>query len=303
MTRTNKGSIFITALWMLLILTALALGVARVTRVESKLTGFYEDGVRLTRIGLSAARATEELILLSTEAFRAPAQNQGPAVAAVEKKLNLAPGALTLRNENSKLNLNAASRGELERLFALAPDAAQAVIDWRDEDHDVLPQGAENEFYARRNLAYSCRNAPLESVEELMLIKGVTPELWNAVKDHVTVYGRGDVNINSAGAAVLDALGLDEAAVRAIEDYRDGGGLFPDTASIVSRLEKSAALSAESQTALAGLINKRKLSVATDEFELTVRATTEANRSARRLKMVLSPRQKTQSILLWREGI
>ncbi len=96
-------------------------------------------------------------------------------------------------DEGSKLNLNTATAEMLERLPlpGMTPEIAAAIVDWRDEDSEVEPGGAESETYSLKNPPYECKNGPFETVEELRLVHGVTWEL---------LYGE-DVNRNG----VLDA--------------------------------------------------------------------------------------------------
>jgi DNA uptake protein ComE-like DNA-binding protein len=85
--------------------------------------------------------------------------------------------AFGLVDEASKLNINTATREMLEWLPGITAAVAAAIIDWRDEDSQVTPAGAEDETYQRLQPAYRCKNAPFESVEELRLVQGVTLEL------------------------------------------------------------------------------------------------------------------------------
>ncbi len=91
-------------------------------------------------------------------------------------------------DEASKLNLNAPSltAAMIELLPDMTPELAAAIIDWRDENSEIEPSGAESETYSLKTPPYECKNAPFESVEELRLVHGFTWEL---------LYGE-DVNRN-----------------------------------------------------------------------------------------------------------
>jgi general secretion pathway protein K len=91
-----------------------------------------------------------------------------------------------------------------------------ALIDWLDEDDEQLPQGAENSYYQGLEIPYSCRNGRMNTVEELLLVKGMTPDLVFGNQRHeglasfVTVVGEdGRINLNTAPSAVLAALSVD----------------------------------------------------------------------------------------------
>jgi DNA uptake protein ComE-like DNA-binding protein len=112
-----------------------------------------------------------------------------------------------LVDEASRLNLNTATAEMLELLPRMTPAIAAAIIDWRDADSDVSEMGAEDETYQRLNPPYRCKNAPFESIEELRLVTGITPEI---------LYGE-DLNRNGILDPNEDDLDLAEPL-----DNRDG---------------------------------------------------------------------------------
>ncbi len=89
---------------------------------------------------------------------------------------NLQP-TFGLVDEASKLNLNTATQEMLELLPRMTPQLAAAIIDWRDENDEPSPDGAEEETYQRLTPPYRCKNAPFESIEELRLVYGMTLDL------------------------------------------------------------------------------------------------------------------------------
>src|SRR5688572_22611610 len=80
-------------------------------------------------------------------------------------------------DEAGKVNVNTATQEMLLRLPGMTDDLAGAIIDWRDEDSEISNFGAENEFYLALPEAYYCKNAPFESVEEMLLVRGGNVEL------------------------------------------------------------------------------------------------------------------------------
>ncbi len=93
-----------------------------------------------------------------------------------------------VEDESSKLNLNTLMFAEKQRkgsgrtllmaLPGMTEDIADAILDYIDEDSDQRELGAESDFYTSLTPAYACKNGPLETVDELLLVKGVTPELF-----------------------------------------------------------------------------------------------------------------------------
>lgn len=136
-------------------------------------------------------------------------------------------------------NFNDAQRLMLERYLNYAKDATEetpednqppAIInslkDWLDSaDDDAITglSGAESAYYQDLSPSYSCRNGPLADIYDLLLVKGITPELFYGstekpgILDVFTVYGMapgagttfkfpGKINVNTAELPVLVAL-------------------------------------------------------------------------------------------------
>lgn len=92
-----------------------------------------------------------------------------------------------LENESAKLNVNSllladqyAENGGRQLLMGLpgmTEDIADAIMDWLDADDEPREFGAEIEYYSGLAPAYATKNGPLETIEELLLVRGVTPEL------------------------------------------------------------------------------------------------------------------------------
>ncbi|MBE0500083.1 MAG: type II secretion system minor pseudopilin GspK [Desulfuromonadales bacterium] len=81
-----------------------------------------------------------------------------------------------------------------------------ALIDWIDQDDLPEANGAENSVYLARAEPYQCKNGPLDTLEELVLIQGYSPELLQRLRPHVTAYGSAKVNVNTASREVLLSL-------------------------------------------------------------------------------------------------
>lgn len=115
------------------------------------------------------------------------------------KPMNDAVMRTSISDEFGKINLNAllivGDSGEPEeneyliqalRIFfqlrdpQLETDPVDAILDWLDygDMDESRQEGAENEYYASLEIPYPCKNGPMDSIEELLLIKGITPELY-----------------------------------------------------------------------------------------------------------------------------
>lgn len=123
---------------------------------------------------------------------------------------------------------------QLERLFSLLelePEPIPAIIDWLDKNDEPRPYGAENSYYLSLEDPYPCANGPIDTLGQLSLIKGLTPELLYGTEEkegllpYLTVYpkeGESKINVNTAGPRILMSLheNLTEDIAQAIINYR-----------------------------------------------------------------------------------
>lgn len=65
----------------------------------------------------------------------------------------------------------------LMSLPGMTIEIADSILDWLDEDEEPRPYGAELEYYSVLPTPYEPKNGPIDSVEELLLVRGVTPDL------------------------------------------------------------------------------------------------------------------------------
>ena len=245
--RTEQGTILIALLWVLMAVSVLCISFAKVVRVEAmavansrQLASAYflaQAGINETIYKLVVYR------LESGQRFLMQAQQD-------LKPLDIDLGRVTLQtdigqvevlvsDEYGKININRAGKELLMALLLnLGVDEMQAdimsdsILDWRDPDEDSRLNGAESDYYLSLESPYMCKNKNLDTVEELLLIRGVTPELFygHSHRDEsgrivsrvglnqcVTVYGGSTgINVNSAPYPVLLAVGFPPEAARQI---------------------------------------------------------------------------------------
>ncbi len=106
-----------------------------------------------------------------------------------------------------------------------------ALVDWIDEDERESDNGAESSYYQALENPYECRNGPVLYIEELLLVRGITPLLLfgegekKGLVDYITAYGDdGKININTADRLLiksLDPLIGDELVERLITFRKD----------------------------------------------------------------------------------
>ncbi|HLH76360.1 MAG TPA: type II secretion system minor pseudopilin GspK [Candidatus Binataceae bacterium] len=80
-----------------------------------------------------------------------------------------------------------------------------ALIDWIDPDSVTTPGGAEADFYMQLMPPYAPRNGPMPTIGDLSMVRGVTPALFERLRNFITTAPTSQININTAPPQVLIA--------------------------------------------------------------------------------------------------
>lgn len=242
----QRGSVLILVVWTISLLSILAFGLGSRCAFALSLSQRLEQQLRASYI--AAAGITQAAVVLRLDenvnadggndpwANNSSAFNRHPFGEGAFSVEAPAPSAHShaprygLTDQERFININTATAEILKQLSQEqaglkdleATTIAESIIDWRDEDKEQLPNGAEEYYYLGLNPSYSCKNAAFESVEELLLIRGMRPEIFQKIQSFVTVYGSGAVNINTASEAVLSALGISRVGVLGLLAYYSG---------------------------------------------------------------------------------
>ncbi len=146
-----------------------------------------------------------------------------------------------ISSENGKINVNALNDTNREFLVNLlekrdvdisdADTIADSILDWLDTDDLTHVNGAEDGYYGSLPDPYKAKDASFYSIEEMTLVKGVTPEIFERIRDFVTVYGNKDisVNVNIAPKEILSSIpGLSEDIADELSFYIEENGSISD---------------------------------------------------------------------------
>lgn len=129
---------------------------------------------------------------------------------------------VSMTDESGKIDINTVSDVLLRGLFLAqgmkdeeVAAVTDAILDWRDPDSLKRLHGAEEAEYLAAGYSYKPANAAFQSIEELRLVMGITPELFNKVAPLITIYSRqAGINASIASREVLRALpGASEALI------------------------------------------------------------------------------------------
>ncbi len=281
----EKGSILIVALWSLLFLAALAVVVNAYTRSQLDVSAKLKHRVKMHYLAKAGVKRAileiENDTADSYDALKDAWSNNEDAF----KEIRLGDGMFTivLVDEERKVNINKASYPVLKNFFEIvgettsqeASDIAASIIDWRDEDGEPRENGAESGYYLTLDPAYTCKDGDFEVLEELLLVKGMTQEIFNKVSNRITVYGAGAVNINTTDELVLRSLGIGESLAEKIIHFRNGNdgeeatsddNIFEAVGTIREALDKREGLSQEEIKELNAVSAAGFLSVRSDNF-------------------------------------
>lgn len=135
-----------------------------------------------------------------------------------ERRINV--NKLVLPNGNAPDDQRLAVFRRLLEILEIDPSLADAVVDWLDNDDTPRVGGAESGYYLSLPHPYKAKNDLFDSVEELRLVRGITPAILEKLRPVITVHSSGKVNINTAPKAVLMSLsaGQDAADAGAITE-------------------------------------------------------------------------------------
>jgi len=229
----NRGVALIVVILMVSIIVALTVEFNRSTRDGLYQTANLSDGIRLYYIARSGFNGGAALLGAEKNNFDALTEPWAKTeLFSAQSEGYFRSGSFNVRieDEAGKISVNKLLSGNeynlpvkelLLRLlslpeFKLSPDQATAIVDslkdWLDADSEVTGQGAESSYYQTLTHPYTAKNGILDCIDDLLMLKGVTKELYYgtkttaALKDYLTIYGDGAININTAPKLVLRAL-------------------------------------------------------------------------------------------------
>src|SRR6185295_15734557 len=201
----QTGIALIIVMISIFVLTILAAGFAYSMRVETKLAQHANNETELQILGRSGvAYARWVLALQGTcpmepyDALNQPWATGSPSglcatnggLMDVRQEVQLGHGSFTwkMTDLERKWNINAANEFLLQQALLLeGVDPSEmtpiinSILDWIDPDDNARIQGNETEYYQTQEPPYAAKNGPIDDLSELLLIRGITPELyWGA---------------------------------------------------------------------------------------------------------------------------
>lgn len=245
----NRGVALILVLLMMSVIVAVTLQLNVASRAQIYEVSNLGDGIKAIYIAKSGVFGAVMILANDKNAYDGLNEEWANLEPLTERSKALFEGGyleLSIVDESGKIQVNRLADGDqynnevkdlLTRLLSLpeynlsakeVSDLLDAIKDWLDPDSEVTGNGAENAFYASLPEPYACKNGPLDSLEELLRVRGMTRELFHGREDRpgisacLTLEGSGKININTAPRQVLRALapGITESAAEEMELFR-----------------------------------------------------------------------------------
>lgn len=214
----ERGAVLLLVLLVVALLSAILTDWAFTTLVDLRLTETFRDGNRAYYLARGGVEAGRQILRVDTNGYDAPGEMWETGVPAYPLGED-ATVAITLQDEDGRLNLNRIVdpigenpdpvrrdrfRRLLEQLAAPDPEAlADALIDWIDRNDTLAPRGAESAWYRTQLPPGTVKNGPLDTVDELLLVRGFTPDLVRRLSPFVTIANTERLNLNTVTEELL----------------------------------------------------------------------------------------------------
>jgi len=296
--KNENGIALLAVLWLIVLLMALASDFAFSMKTEVNATRNYKNDIEayfLAKSGVNLALA--EIIRpalyhskkqdlgfiigmpLEIQEGAQPAEggeNEEPSYEEPNREdIEIGSGTVsyTIEDENGKIDINHASRVTLVKVLAQAgvpigqerDIIADSILDWIDPNDTHRLNGAESDYYKTLNPPYRAKNGPLETIEEMLKIKGITPELFygsdedeegNAgLAEFFTTYKVKQVNPNTMSPAVLPVF-YNQEIVQEVASAIETKNRYTDTTSTHFRITSTGKIGNDTEHTIVAVFEK-----------------------------------------------
>ncbi|MBI9020787.1 MAG: general secretion pathway protein GspK [Verrucomicrobia bacterium] len=253
---SKRGAALIVVMWVLLIVSLIVSTFAFEMQLESRLISAQRKRFKADQLALAGVELAKAMLAFEEDPLEGddvvyddPYLAQAAKIAdgiPVSFSEKLGDGTVTVRidYEKGRQNIHTIEVETWKDLFEQAgiplvdwDPLIDCLKDWEDENDLHWANGAESDDWFYREKGYPCKNAPVDTVDELLLIKewtqevlyGTPPEMleqadnpMTGIAQYLTTWGDGKINPNSASREVLISTGLSEGIVGDILDARLG---------------------------------------------------------------------------------
>jgi len=192
--KKQKGSILIFLLWVIAFLSFIVMEFGREVHLKAKTASCILEAkkdyftayslIQEAIVRLSLPEDDERRILPNGQEIELSFDNQ--------------KAKIRVEDEEEKININLV---DAETLFSFltekigfpsekAEELVDCILDYRDADNVPRPYGAEEDYYLSLSPPYKPANSAFKTLEELLFVKGITPEIFWSLYNFLTVYGK-----------------------------------------------------------------------------------------------------------------
>jgi len=269
----ENGVALMVVLWVLVLLMALATEFAYSMKGEVNTTRNFKEDIQsyhLAKAGVHLAMAE----ILSPSSFHALQKDFGLIMGpsnkelrndstevdqttyrpSIRKEIEFGPGIITytLEDENRKIPINKAPLNTLVKVLTTVgveskkdkDIIANSILDWIDSDKNHRLNGAENDFYQGLNPPYFAKNAPIENLDELAMIRGIDEKILygtdqnEGLINYFTTYNVKSVNPNTASQNILSII-FSKSQAKSIIKEREEKGFYDNSISDYFRIRST----------------------------------------------------------------
>jgi general secretion pathway protein K len=319
----KKSQALIIILWILVILTVLAVSIGHRVSLALRLSRYQKDRIKahyLAKAGMNRAIVEIDKDINDFDTFDESwadnervfqkitfndSLNDFATVRYVINEDDKEETKFGVIDEERKININTASR---QLLLALLEECgitdAQTIADnicaWRGDQDPLIPEESKN----YESLGYPCKAEKFSNIAEINLVKGVALEDYQKIKELITIYGDGLININTASPLILTIFTrgiaksslIDESfadsLAKKIIDYRNTNGPFK----AMGDMDSIPYTGAEEQN----ILNNLKSGVALKSVNFLIEVTGNVSKIKSRVAAVYNRSDKT--IIYWHES-
>ena len=244
----SRGAVLVTVLWFITILAVFGMGLGKVSWSVYRFARW-----RMTN--LAGKYAVNAIVLMSKfdrmEDLTPGFDYLGELASEEIYESGTVKIVYSLIDEERKININKVSSAILKNLPSMDLDKAVAVV--------------------------NSELRPFSLKEEIAAVKEIDEEDYDAFKSLITIFGNGQVNVNTAGEEILELIGMDSGLIEQIMEYRLGedgelytedDGYFESTGTIVENLNQIGSVSLSEEQDLNALVSKNLLGVGASSYEI-----------------------------------
>jgi len=223
---SDGGFVLLVTLLIILLLSVMIFEIDSQARADLRAAVNFRDDLAAYYLALSGVTLGKDILREDSENQNEPWDAETDIWATPVPSVPLGEGTVSgaIQDESAKININQLignqnnlipwRKEQLQRLFRLLevnPDLVDAMIDWIDKDDQPGTAGAENETYQFFDPPYTAKNGPMETLEELRFIKGMSPDVYEKIIPYLTIYtgsdmNGGKINVNTVDPIILQTL-------------------------------------------------------------------------------------------------